>query len=249
VSGLADLLSLPGSGRYRSLDHTPQQKKEKTFDAWLRQLAGCAGQRPVLMIFEDLHWIDPTSRELLDLIIERLERWPVLLIGTFRPEFQPPWAGQPQVTVLSLNRLGRRNAAQLVQLLAGVGATLPSDVADEIVERSDGVPLFLEEVTKAVLESAAGPDQTGALVSVIPGAGLAVPATLQASLMARLDRLGPAAKEVAQIGAAIGREFSFELLAATASRDEVALQGAITRLVEAGLVFQRGMPPHGELLV
>jgi class 3 adenylate cyclase/tetratricopeptide (TPR) repeat protein len=247
IALLADLLLLPASGRYQPLDLTPQRKKEKTFEAWLRQLGALAVQQPVLVIFEDLHWIDPTSRELLDLIIERIEHWSVLLVATYRPEFQPPWTGHPQVTVLSLNRLSQRHAAILVQFLAGDAAALPSDVADEIVARSDGVPLFLEEVTKAVLESATGPDQPRAMVSASPGAGLAVPATLQASLMARLDRLGPAAKEVAQIGAVIGREFSFDLLAA-AARDEIELQSAITKLVEAGLVFQRGIPPQASFL-
>ena len=204
--------------------------------------------RPVLMIFEDLQWVDPTSRELLDLIIERMGRWAMLLTATFRPEFQPPWADRPQLTLLSLNRLSRHHAGVMVQQLKGAAATLPNDVVDEIVERCDGVALFLEELTKAVLEQSAAPDRARAMVSTIPAAAPTVPATLQASLMARLDRLGSVAKEVAQIGAAIGREFSFELLTKTTPRNQSELRSAITGLVEAGLVFQRGIPPRETFL-
>jgi predicted ATPase len=200
------------------------------------------------MIFEALQWIDPTSRELLDLIVGYVERWAVLLTATFRPEFQPPWTGRPHVTVLSLNRLSRHDAGLIVQQLRGDAPALPHDVADEIVERCDGVPLFLEELTKAVLEQSAGPDRARALVAAVPTTASAVPVTLHASLVARLDRLGAVAKEVAQIGAAIGREFSFELLSSTASRNEAELQSAITRLVEAGLVYQRGTPPQESFL-
>ena len=248
IALIAELLSLPGSGRYSPLDLTPERKKDETFEALLRQFRSAGGQRPMLMIFEDLQWVDPTSRELLDLIIERVECWPILLTATFRPEFQPPWTGHPQVSMLSLNRLSRHDAGLIVQQLRGDAPTLPHDVADDIVERCDGVPLFLEELTKAVLEQSAGPDRVRALVSTVPAASPTVPATLQASLMARLDRLGPVAKEVAQIGAVIGREFSFELLTATASRNEAELQNALTGLVEAGLVFQRGTPPQASFL-
>jgi len=230
IALLADLLSLGESPRYPLLDFTPQRKKEKTFAAWLRQIEALSAQRPVLIVFEDLQWIDPTSRELLDLIIERLEGWPVLLIATFRSEFQPPWTGQPGLTAISLNPLNRRNSAMLVQGLVGAGTRLPNDVADAIVERCDGVPLFLEELTKVILEEALK----------APGGPISVPATLHASLLARLDRLGPDAKEVAQIGAAIGRQFSFELLAASAAQNQPKLEAAVTALVEASLVFQRG---------
>jgi len=245
IALFADLLSLPLAGGYPPLDFTPQRKKERTFEAWLRQLDALAREQPVMIVFEDLQWVDPTSRELLDLIIERVERWPILLIATFRSEFRPPWIGQPHVTAMSLNRLNRRNAATLVRGLAGAEAALPSDVADAIVERSDGVPLFLEELTKAVLEEAV---QIGGLVSAMPGTALPLPATLHASLLARLDRLGPVVNEVAQIGAAIGRQFSFQLLAAVATQSKPELQAAITMLVEAGLVFQRGAPPQASFL-
>jgi class 3 adenylate cyclase/predicted ATPase len=246
ISLLLELLSLPGGERFPALDLSPQRKKERTFAALLRQLEGLARLQPVLMIFEDLHWIDPTSRELLDLILVRIDRPPVLLVATFRPEFQPPWAGQSHVTVIALNRLGRGDGAVMVQQLAGNAALLPQDVIAEIVERTDGVPLFVEEMTKAVLE-------TGALrgretAASVPSIGLGVPATLQASLMARLDRLGAAPKGVAQIGAAIGREFSYELAVSVADLSEESLQEALQRLVDAGLVFQRGAPPTAEYL-
>jgi class 3 adenylate cyclase/predicted ATPase len=237
---LAELLTLPFDGRYLALDLTPQRKKEKVFEALLRQLAGLARRQPVLMIFEDLHWADPTSRELLDLTVEQIERMPVLLIATFRHEFQPPWTGQPHVTTLSLRRLGRDESNELVRGMIGNAAALQSDVVDEIVDRTDGVPLFLEELTKAVLENA--------VISAVPAASLAIPETLHASLMARLDRLGPIAKEIAQVGAAIGREFSFEVLAAVAQRSETDLRDALGRLTDAGLVFQRGVPPHATFL-
>jgi predicted ATPase len=206
----------------------------------LRQLAGSARQQPVLMIFEDLHWADPTSRELLDLTIEQIQSTPVLLIATFRPEFQPDWTGQPHVTALPLRRLAREESDELVRALVGNTAALSVELLDKIIERTDGVPLFIEELTKAVLETTVAGDGLSATAAT----SLAVPATLHASLMARLDRLGPVAKEIAQIGAAIGREFSYELLAATAHRNEMEFGEALGRLVDAGLVFKRGATPE-----
>ena len=198
------------------------------------------------MIFEDLHWIDPTSREVLDVTVEKITGLPVLLVATYRPEFQAPWGGGSQVTVIALNRLGRNEGTRFVRRLAGNLGALPSDIVDEIVERTDGVPLFVEELTKAVVE--AGADRGYASISAVPSSSLAVPATLHASLLGRLDRLGPAAKTVAQVGAAIGRDFSHELLSAAAQLAEPELQEALRRLVEAGLVFQRGVPPTAEYL-
>jgi class 3 adenylate cyclase/predicted ATPase len=241
IALLAELLSLPGGERFPPLNLNPQRKKERTLAALLRQLDGLARQQPVLMIFEDLHWIDPTSRELFDLILSRIDCQQVLLVATFRSEFQPPWAGQPHVTVIALNRLGRSDGAAMVQQLAGNVALLPQDVIVEIVERTDGVPLFVEEMTKAVLE--AGVERGRETVASMPSTRIGVPATLQASLMARLDRLGPAARGVAQIGAAIGREFSYELAASVGELSEERLQEALQRLVAAGLVFQRGALP------
>src|SRR6516165_4192030 len=246
LSLIAEMLSLAGSERFPPLDLSPQRKKARTLAALLRQLQALARLQPVLMIFEDLHWIDPTSREVLDLTVEKIAGLPVLLVVTYRPEFQPPWVGGSQVTVIALNRLGRNEGATLVHRLAGNLGALPPDVVDEIVERTDGVPLFVEELTKAVIE--AGADRGHASLAAVPSSSLAVPATLHASLLGRLDRLGPAAKNVAQIGAVIGRGFSHELLAAAVPLAEPELQEALRRLVEAGLVFQRGVPPAAEYL-
>jgi len=243
VAVLADLLSLPGDERRALPELTPQKRKEKTLAALLAQLQGLAARQPVLVIFEDLHWIDPTSLELLQFTVERIRALPVLLVTTFRPEFQSPWTGQPNATVLSLSRLGARDGSAVVQQVAG-DKILPSRIIDEIVERTDGVPLFLEELTKAILESGAEAEKT---ISAVASAPITLPATLHASLMARLDRLGPV-KQVAQIGAAIGREFSYELIAALAPLNEVGLASALDRLVESGLVFRRGAVPQATYL-
>jgi class 3 adenylate cyclase/predicted ATPase len=227
VALLADLLCLPCSERCALPDLTPQRKKERTLEALIRQLEGLVRQQPVLMVFEDAHWVDPTSRELLDLTIERVCNLPVLLIVTCRPEFQPPWTGQPQVTTLALNRLDRRDRTVLVEQVAG-GEALPDQVVEQIVDRTDGVPLFIEELTKSVLESG------------VPLVG--IPTTLHDSLMARLDRLA-SVRLVAQIGAAIGRQFPYTLLRAVSDLPEDELRAALTRLVASELVFQRGAPP------
>ena len=248
IALVSDLLLLPLPHNPATLNLTPQQKKQKTLEALIRQLEALARDRPVLMVFEDVHWIDPTSRELLDLLVVRVRGLRVLLIVTFRPEFQPPWTGQSHVSLLMLNRLDPSNGSIPVDRLADNLGPLPADLVDEIVERTDGVPLFVEEVTKAVLEAAGGADgrQSRGAVSAIPRARLSVPATLQASLMARLDRLGPAAKEAAQIGATIGREFSYELLIAAAPESEAAMLDGLNLLVAADLVFQRGVPPAAD---
>ena len=240
---LAELLLIPTGDRYAPLDWTAQRKKDETLKALLRQLEILSRQRPVLMIYEDVHWVDPTSRELLDLIVEQVRRRPVLLLITFRPEFQPLWIGQPHVTMMTLSRLDARDGATIVERTAGNRA-LPTALVSEIIERTDGVPLFVEELTKAVLEASNAIDA----VASAPMPALAIPATLHASLMARLDRLGPAVKEVAQVGAAIGREFSYELLAAVAQRTDAELRAALGQLVEAGLAFCRGLPPQATYL-
>jgi class 3 adenylate cyclase len=247
VALLTEWLSIPAVAGRRDapLDSlTPQRRKERTFEALFRQLEGLARHRPVLMVFEDVHWMDPTSLELLDLTVERVRRLPVLLLVTFRPEFTPPWVGQAHVATMAIPRLDRRDGAALVQQIIGNRAvSLPGEIVAEIVERTDGVPLFVEELTKSVLETTQASDAAGPLTAV-PRPALAVPATLRALLMARLDRLGPEAKQVAQIGSAIGREFSYELLAAVAQPGQKALQQALAGLAEAGLVFQRGTPPE-----
>jgi tetratricopeptide (TPR) repeat protein len=241
---IAELHSLPSGDLAPPLDVTPQRKKDKTFEALLRQVEGLSRQQPVLMVFDDLHWIDPSSRELLDRVIEKIADWPVLVLAMFRPEFQPPWTGQPHVTMLTLARLDRRNTALMVANVARSQA-LPSEVIEEIAERTDGVPLFVEELTKAVLESGA---QTPAPLSSMPHQALSVPATLHASLMARLDRLGPSARDAAQIGATIGREFGYELLASTTEMPEPQLRQALDRLTNAGLLFVRAAPPKASYI-
>ena len=241
VAFLADLLSLPASERHPLPNLSPQRKKERTLEALIRQLEGLARQHPLAIVFEDVHWIDPTSRELLDLGVERVGSLPVLLIVTFRSEFQPPWIGQPQVTMLALNRLDRRDRISLVAQIAG-GKALPDQVVAEIVDRTDGVPLFVEELTKSVLESGLLREEADRYVLDGPLPPLAIPTTLHASLLARLDRL-TSARLVAQIGAAIGRQFSYALLRAVSHLPEDELQAALARLVESELVFQRGRPP------
>jgi len=233
---VAELLSLPS--RATELDLSPQRKRELLFEALLRQLGALARANPVLAIYEDAHWIDPTSRELLDLMVDRVRHLPVVLVITFRPDFAAPWGGQPHVTNLSLNRLGGRDASALVLGLAG-NTPLGSEVVEEIVERTDGVPLFVEELTKAVIERGEQERQVGAVLSASPSPALAVPPTLHASLIARLDRIGGAAREVAQIGAVVGREFSYELIEPVAGRSGAELQDALSRLTEAGLLFCR----------
>ena len=241
IALLSELLSLPNSAA--DLNLSPKRKREKLFEAMLDQLEAEARHRQVLMVFEDAHWIDPTSRELLDLTVDRVRRLLVMLVITFRPEFQSPWGGRSQVSNLALNRLGERDGEALVQKLAGNAA-----LAAEIVERTDGVPLFVEELTKAVLESAGQGDRGAAVLATTSLAALSVPATLHASLMARLDRLGPASKEVAQIGAVLGREFAYELIELVAQRTERELQAALGQLGDAELLFCRGTIPHASYL-
>src|SRR5271169_4285002 len=241
VALLANLLSLPASEPHPLPNLSPQRKKERTLEALIRQLEGLARRQPVVTVFEDAHWIDPTSRELLDLTVERVRGLPVLLIVTFRPEFQPPWTGQPQVTTLALNRLDRRDRTALVEQIAG-GKALPDEVIDQIADRTDGVPLFVEELTKSVLESGLLREEADRYVLDRSLPPLAIPTTLHASLMARLDRLAPV-RRVAQIGAAIGREFSYVLLHAASRLSEDELEAGLDRLVALELVFQRGTPP------
>jgi class 3 adenylate cyclase/predicted ATPase len=240
---LAELLLLP-TGRYPVLDVNPRRKKEMTFEALLRQFSGLAAQKPALIIFEDMHWVDPTTLELLNLMVKLIERLPALLIATFRPEFKPPWVGQPHVTMLTLNRFSRSEGATLVRQLVGKATSLSNELVTEIVERTDGVPLFLEEVTKAVVQTGAKPFTAAPPMWQPPGGTLSVPPTLHASLMTRLDRLGAMAKEIAQIGAAIGREFSYDLLAAVAQHPEPELKEQLGGLVAAGLMLENGAPPR-----
>ena len=243
----AEMLSLPNDGRYPTLDLAPEQRRQRTLEALTAQLAGLARQQPVLMIVEDAHWIDPTSLETFGRTVDRIKALPVLLIVTFRPEFNPPWVGQSRVTSVTLNRLGEREAEAIISRLVG-NKELPADVMAEIVQRTDGIPLFVEEMTKAVLEAESeGEGEGRRTVAAVPSSALTVPASLHASLMARLDRLGPA-KEVAQVGATIGREFSHALLAAVVRQPGAELGSALDRLIEAGLLFRQGVPPHASYL-
>jgi predicted ATPase len=208
----------------------------------LRQLRELARTAPVLAIFEDVHWVDPSSRALLDLMVARVRTLPVLLVITFRPEFQPPWHDQSHVTNVALTRLGGRDVAALIQGIAG-NMPLGSDVMAEIVDRTDGIPLFVEELTKAVVEQ----DQMNrmaTLLSATPAPAAAVPPTLHASLVARLDRIGAGAREVAQIGAVLGREFGYDLIEKVAQQPAPPLLTALERLEQAGLLFCHGVPPQ-----
>jgi class 3 adenylate cyclase/predicted ATPase len=246
VGLFADLLGLAGGGRYPALPQDPQRRREMTLAALLGQLEALARRRPVLMIFEDAHWADSTSLELLDRAIESAARLPVLLVITFRPEFQAPWIGQAHVSSLSLSRLAQRETSALVSEITA-GKALPPEILDRIVERTDGIPLFVEELTKSLLEGGLLREEADGYALTGPLPPLAIPSSLQDSLMARLDRLAPV-KEVAQIGAVLGREFPYELLAAVARRADAQLRNALDQLTEAGLVFRRGTPPRATFM-
>jgi class 3 adenylate cyclase/predicted ATPase len=238
---LAEMLSLPDDGRNPALDLAPERRRQKTLEALVSQMEALARQNPLLMIFEDAHWADPTSLEVLGRIVGRIATLPAVLIVTFRPEFVPPWIGQPHVTALTINRFAQREANSLIDRVIGHNP-LPANIRHDIIERTDGIPLFVEEMTKAVLEARSESDAQRT-VAAVPSSASTVPASLYASLMARLDRLG-AAKEVAQIGAAIGREFSYALLSAVARWPEGEMETALDRLVHAGLLFRQGALPH-----
>jgi predicted ATPase len=244
----AEMLSLPNDGRYVTLDLTPQQRRQKTLGALFAQVETFAHKGPVLMIFEDAHWADPTSLEAFGWAVDRITitSLGVLLIVTFRPEFAPPWRGQPHVTALTLNRLTRREVEAMIDRVAG-NKLLPAHIRQDIVERTDGIPLFVEEMTRAVLEAESQSAAERPVVA-IPSPAVTVPATLQASLMARLDRLGRA-KEVAQIGAALGREFSHSLLAAVVRKPETELLSSLDRIVATGLLSRQGRASSGDVFV
>ena len=241
---LAALLSIPTGDRYPALDLTPQKRKEKTLRSLVAQVEGLAARQPVLLVVEDAHWADPTSLELFDLIVERASRLPLLAIVTFRPEFVPPWVRRPQVTLISLNRLPRRLRAEMIAQVTG-GKVLPQEIADQITDRTDGVPLFIEELTKAVVESGLLVETGDQYVATGPVTALAIPTSLQASLLARLDRLAPT-RDVAQIAAALGRHFSHELISAVAAMPRQQMDDALAQLVNAELIFRRGTPPDAE---
>lgn len=237
----AELMGISNPTPKAISDLPPQQRKVLLFRAFMARLDRVAAQGPVLMVLEDAHWLDPTSRELFDQVVNRLQDLPVLLVATFRPEFPAPWTGFPHVTLLTLNRLPRAQMVTLVDRITE-GKALPEQVLGQILARTEGVPLFTEELTKAVLEAGILRDAGDRYMLAGPLPPVAIPTTLHDSLMARLDRLAPV-KEVAQIGACIGREFSHELLAAAVSMPEAELAAALERLLSAELVFRRGLPP------
>jgi len=238
----ASLLSLPIPDRYPTLNLTPQRQKQKTMEALLVWLLKEAENQPVLRIVEDLHWVDPSTLEYLSLLVEQVPTARIFTLLTFRSDFSPPWTGRAHLTQITLNRLNQKQVEVMVEKMTG-GKALPAEVLQQIVARTDGVPLFVEELTKMVLESGLLREQEGyyELTGSLPP--LAIPTTLQDSLMARLDRLGTV-KEVAQLGATLGREFTYELLHAVSPLDEATLQRELDKLVEAELIYQRGLPPQ-----
>ena len=239
---LANLLMLPADDHYQLHQLTPQKRKKKTLAALSAQLDQLAAQQPVLLIFEDVHWIDPTSLELLAATVERAPQLRALVLITARPEFTPPWPSYPHTTTIPLTRLGRRDGTALVLRVTG-GKTIPKEVMEHILAHTDGVPLFVEELTKMVLEGGLLQERNGEYVLEGPLPSLAIPTTLQASLMARLDRLS-LVRDVAQIGAVAGREFHYELVNAVAGLPKQRLDEALDQLVRSELLFCRGEIPH-----
>jgi class 3 adenylate cyclase/predicted ATPase len=238
---IAPLLGIPAGDRYPVLSLSPQRRKQRTLEVLMNQLTGLARDRPVLVLYDDLHWVDLSTLELLSLVVEDVRTLPVLMVLNYRPEFSAPWTGKIHVAALPLNRLGQRHGAAMVTRLTGRKA-LPNEVLGQIIAKTDGVPLFIEELTKTVLESDLVADHGDHYELRRPLSALAIPDSLQDSLTARLDRLGRV-KEVAQIAAVIGRDFSYELLAAIAPLPEAELRAALARLVETEFLYCRGAPP------
>jgi class 3 adenylate cyclase/predicted ATPase len=244
---IVEMLSLPNDGRYPALELTPQQRRQKTLEALTAQVEALSRQNPVLMIFEDCHWNDPSTFEAFSRLIDRILTLRVLLLVAFRPEFDAsPWVGRPYVSSLIINRLAEHEAGAMVDRIVG-NRLLSANIREDIIERSDGIPLFVEEMTKAVLE-AGGETAAERAIAAVPSPALTVPASLYASLMARLDRLGGPPKEAAQVAAAIGREFSHALLKAVMRERDVELGSALDRLIAAGLLFRQGLPPYATYL-
>jgi class 3 adenylate cyclase len=251
VRFLAAMLSVPCEARYGALVMTPQKHKDETLRSLVDLTEAAARKQPTVMLFEDAHWADPTSLEVLDLMIDRVRTLPLQIVLTHRPEFPARWSRHGHVTALNLSKLTRAQSSAIVAKLAR-GKALPAELIGQILTKTDGVPLFVEELTKTVVEGMRGQvtgdrlQEEGKAVGVLPAAPvfpLGIPATLQDALMARLDRLG-AAKEIAQIGAAIGREFSYELMAAVTAKATTDLEQALDQLTDSGLAFRRGIPPE-----
>jgi predicted ATPase len=244
---IAELLAVPlPDGRYPPLHLTPLQQRQQTYDALVAWMLEEAELQPVLMVWEDLHWADPSTLELLGLFIDQAPTAPMLHLLTFRPEFVPPWPSRSHMTPLTLHRLERSQVEALIARLAN-GKTLPVEVVEHIVSKTDGVPLFIEELTKMLLESTLLREEDDHYALTGPLAAVTIPTTLYDSLMARLDRL-PTVREVAQLGAVLGREFSYELLHALTPMEETTLQHGLTQLVDAELLYQRGRPPRARYI-
>ena len=238
---MADLLSIPVGERFASMTFTPEQQKAKTFAVLVEQLEKLAAEKPVLLIIEDAHWIDPTSRELLSIYTRRIRKTPILMIITFRPGFTPPWDTQSHINTLSLDRLSTEESALMIRYAAG--KSLPSEVVDQILQKTDGIPLFVEELTKTLQTSGLLREESDRYVLQGPLPSRAIPTTLHDSLLARLDQLAKV-KEVAQIGAAIGREFTYDLLMSVADISHVQLASALAQLVDSEIIFKRGSQPN-----
>jgi len=238
----AHLLSIPAADRYPPVNLTPQGRKQKALDALEEQLIAVSDDRPALIIFEDLHWSDPTTRELLDRIVDRIPALPVLMLLIGRPEFIAPWSSLHYVTTLILKRLSPKNCTEIVDHLTG-NKPLPPEVMSQIIDKTDGIPLFVEEVFKAVVEAGIVSDEGNRYALKGPSRSLAVPSTLAGSLMARLDRLG-SVKEVAQVAAAVGRQFSYAMLAGVSRLTDTALGGALDQLAASDIIYRRGTEPH-----
>jgi class 3 adenylate cyclase/predicted ATPase len=239
---LAALLNVPLAGRYAPLDWSPQKQRQKTQEALVAWLMAEAERQPVLAVWEDLHWADPSTLEWLGLVLDQTPTAPLCTLLTYRPEFPPPWAPRSYLTQLTLSRLTRSQVEEMIQRITG-GNRLPAEVMRQIVAKTDGVPLFVEELTKTVLEADWLQEQEDHYTLTGPLPSLAIPATLQDALRARLDRLTDG-KAVAQLGAVLGRTFTYELLRAVSPLDELVLWRGLVQLVQAEVLYQRGMPPQ-----
>jgi class 3 adenylate cyclase/tetratricopeptide (TPR) repeat protein len=242
VAFVAGMLSIPYQDRYGALAMSPRRVKDETIRALVDLAAAAAGARPTALLLEDAHWADPTTLDVLDRLIARVPETPLLVVVTHRPEFQPRWSENGTAAAIALTRLSRTESVQIVSRLTG-GRALPGDLLDQIVAKTDGVPLFVEELTKTILESGDLKDEGDRFEFASAAADMAIPATLRDSLTARLDRV-KAVKDVAQIGAVIGRGFSYELIAAVAPMSREALDQGLAQLVESGLAHQQGSPPQ-----
>ena len=238
---IASVLSIPCEARYGAVAMTPQKFKDETLRALVDTAEAAARKQPTVMLFEDIHWADPTTLETLDLLIHQVRNIPILVVLTHRPEFQSRWPHHSHVAALSLSKLTRAQSSAMVSSLAG-GKALPADLFEQILGKTDGVPLFVEELTKSILESAELKDAGDRWEYAGHASALAIPLTLRDSLMARLDRFAPV-KEIAQIGAAIGREFRYELIAAVAPHPKPELDRALAQLTASGLASEQGTPP------